>query len=132
MCCSTSFNLENPTCQHPQPCHRKISSKPKRGYIKGRLLDQAVILYNHVPFQIGTSLKGKNLLLSGANSFLYEQFLIIWKISFITLSYIPRMLLFLLRMCVACIMGATPMLKGNTQQTLPVSHKKYINIFWLK
>ena len=21
-CCSTSFNLENSTCQHPQPCHR--------------------------------------------------------------------------------------------------------------
>ena len=36
-------------------------------YIKGRLLYQVVILYN-VPFEIGTSLKGKNLLPEGANS----------------------------------------------------------------
>ena len=31
-------------------------------HIEGRLLYQAMILYNYVPFQIGTSLKGKNLL----------------------------------------------------------------------
>ena len=54
-------------------------------HIKGRLLCQALILYNYVPFQIRTSLKGKNLLPEGANSFLYEQFLIVWKITFITL-----------------------------------------------
>ena len=33
-----------------------------------------------------TSLKGKNLLSEGANSFLYEKCLIVWKITFITLS----------------------------------------------
>ena len=32
---------------------------------------------------MGTSLKGKNLLPEGANSFLYEQFLIVSKITFI-------------------------------------------------
>ena len=35
--------------------------------------------------------------------FVYEQFLIIWKITFITLSDLPCMLLFLLRTCVTCI-----------------------------
>ena len=50
-------------------------------HIKGRLLDQAVILSNWVPFQMGTSLKGKNLLPEGANSFPYEHFLIVWKIT---------------------------------------------------
>ena len=35
-------------------------------HIKGRLLYQAMILYNHV----GTYLKGKNLLPEGANSFI--------------------------------------------------------------
>ena len=39
-------------------------------HVKGKLLDQAVVLFNCAPFQIGTSLKGKNLLLEGANSFL--------------------------------------------------------------
>ena len=34
---------------------------------------------------MGTSLKGKNLLPEGANSFLYEQFLIVRKITFIAL-----------------------------------------------
>ena len=58
-------------------------------HIKGRLLDQAMNLFNYIPFQIGTSLKGKNLLPEGANSFLYEQFLIVWKITFITLSDLP-------------------------------------------
>ena len=57
--------------------------------IKGRLLDQATILFHCVPFQMGTSLKGKNLLPLGANSFLYEQFLKVWKITFITLSDLP-------------------------------------------
>ena len=39
-------------------------------HIKGRLLNQAVIIFNSLPFQMGTSLKGKNLLPKGANSFL--------------------------------------------------------------
>ena len=60
-------------------------------------------------YKRGTSLKGKNLLPEGVNSFLYEQFLIVWKITFITLSDLPRMLLFLLHTCVTCVMGATPM-----------------------
>ena len=57
------------------------------------------------------SLKSKtHLSFKGANSFLYEQFLSVWKISFTTLGDLPWMLLFLLRMCVGCVMGATPML----------------------
>ena len=68
-----------------------------------------MILFNCVPFQMGTSHKGKNLLSEGANSFLYEQFLIVWKVTFITLSDLPRMLVILLCTCVTCIMGATPM-----------------------
>ena len=39
-------------------------------HIKGRLLDQAVILFKCVPLQNGTSLKGTNFLPEGANSFL--------------------------------------------------------------
>ena len=78
-------------------------------HIKGRLLDQAMILFNCIPFKMGTSLK-KNLLPEGANSFLYEQFLIVWKITFITSSDLPWMLPFLLRTCVICVMGATPLL----------------------
>ena len=34
--------------------------------IKRRLLDQAMILFNFIPFQMGTSLKGKNLHPEGA------------------------------------------------------------------
>ena len=33
-------------------------------------------------FKLGTSLKGKNLLPKGAKSFLEEQFLLVWKITF--------------------------------------------------
>ena len=58
---------------------------------------------------MGTTLKGKNLLPEGAYSFLYEQIIIVWKITFITLSYLPWVLLFLLRTCIAWV-GATPML----------------------
>ena len=58
----------------------------KATHIKGRLLDQAMIIFNCIPFQMITSLKGRNLLPEGANSFLYEPFLIVWKITFITLT----------------------------------------------
>ena len=34
----------------------------KKLHIKGRLLDQAMIRFNCIPFQMGTSHKGKNLL----------------------------------------------------------------------
>ena len=37
-------------------------------------------------FKMGTSLKGKNLLPEGANSFFYEKFLLVWKITFTTLG----------------------------------------------
>ena len=47
-------------------------------HIKGRLLEQTVILFNCVHFfQMGISLKGKNLPPVGANSFLEEQFLLV-------------------------------------------------------
>ena len=69
---------------------QQCSQNAKRiTHIKGRLLDQAMILFNYVPFQMGTSHKGKNLLQEGGNSFLYEQFLIVWNITFITLSDLP-------------------------------------------
>ena len=55
-------------------------------HIKGILLDESMILFNSVPFHNGNSLKGKSLLREGADSFLYEQYLIVWKITFITLS----------------------------------------------
>ena len=77
-------------------------------------------------FKTGTSLKGKNLLpegefeknllTEGANSFLYEQFLIVWKITFITLSDLPWLLLFLLRTFTACVMGTTSMILTVTLQ----------------
>ena len=60
-------------------------------------------------FKMRTSFKGKNLLPGeGANSFLYEKFLIVRKLKFITLSDLPWMLLFLLRTCVTCVMSAKP------------------------
>ena len=34
----------------------------------------------------GDPVQGKNLLLEGANSFLYEKFIMAWNITFITLS----------------------------------------------
>ena len=37
-------------------------------------------------FKMGTSLKGKNLPPEGANSFLNEQFFMVWKITFTTLG----------------------------------------------
>ena len=40
-------------------------------------------------FEMGTSLKGKNLLPEGANSFLLEQFLMVWKVTFTTLGDFP-------------------------------------------
>ena len=69
--------------------HWRNHNAEKVMHIKGRVLYQAVILYNNVPFLNGTSLKGKNLLPEGANSFLYEQFLKVWKITFTTLDEIP-------------------------------------------
>ena len=60
---------------------------------------------------MGTSLKGKNSLQEGANSFLKEQFLMVLKIIFYQIRWPPLnvtswMLLFLLR---TCVMAATPM-----------------------
>ena len=101
-------------------CQWRSLNTEKSTHIKGRLQDQAMVLFNCVPFQMGTSLKGKNLLPEGANSFLYEQFLIVsWKITFITLSDLPLMLLFLLRTCVTSVMGAMPM---TVQQTATETH----------
>ena len=85
--------------QQTFPSQRRSQNAEKFMHIKGRLLDQAMILFNCIPLHMGSSLKGKNLLPEGANYFLYEQFLIVWKITFITLSDLPWMLLFLLRMC---------------------------------
>ena len=78
-------------------------------HLKRRILDQQWFSSIASIFEMGTSLKGKNSLPEGANSFLYEQFLIVWKITFIILNDLPWMLLCLLRTCVTCVMGATPM-----------------------
>ena len=69
--------------------HVRSQNTEKVMHTKGRLLDQAVILFNCIPFQNGNSLKEKNLFPEGVNSFLYEQFLIVWKIILITLSDLP-------------------------------------------
>ena len=58
-------------------------------HIKERLLDQAVILLIVPLFIMGTSLKGENLLPQGANSFLLEQFRLVWRITFTTLGDLP-------------------------------------------
>ena len=42
----------------------------KATHIKGRLLNQGVILFNRLLFKMGTYLKGKYLLTEEANSFL--------------------------------------------------------------
>ena len=97
-------------CPHEEQWRSQNAEKVT--HINGRLLYQELILYNHVPFQIGTSLKGKNLLPEGANSFLYEQFLVVWEITFNTLGKLPRVLLFLLRTCVYCVIETTPMKKA--------------------
>ena len=69
---------------------RRSQNAEKTTHIKGRLLDQAMILFNCIPFQMGTSLKGKNLLPEGANSFLNKQFLIVYgKLLLSTLSDLP-------------------------------------------
>ena len=72
--------------KHSDQTQQCSQNAEKVTHIKGRLLDQAMILSNCIPFQMGTSLKGKNLLPEGANSFFYEQLLIVWKITFVTLS----------------------------------------------
>ena len=51
--------------------------------------------------------------------FLYEQFLIEWKIIFIALSDLPWMLLLLLRTYVTCVMGATLMLRWSMDEKAP-------------
>ena len=99
-------------------------------HVKGRLLGQAKILFfffssfltlytarpsyqyyrqmyyvysgcSCVPFQMGTSLKGKKLL--------PEPVLKVWKITFTTLGELPSVLLFLLCTSEYCVMGDTPM-----------------------
>ena len=70
----------------PQWCSQNAE---KVTHIKGRPIDQAMILFNCIPFQMGTSLKGKNLLPEEANSFLYEQFLILWKNTFYHYNWPP-------------------------------------------
>ena len=63
-------------------CQWRSQNAEKITHIKVRLLYQVLILYNDVPFQIGTSLKRKNWLPKGSNSFPLEQFLVVWEITF--------------------------------------------------
>ena len=55
-------------------------------YSKGRLLYETQFSTITPLFKIGTSLKVKNLLPEGANSFLLKQFLMVWKITLTTLG----------------------------------------------
>ena len=61
-----------------------------------------MILYDSVPLHMGSSLKRKNLLQDGAYSFLYGM-----KVTFITFSDLPWMLLILLRTRRAFATGAS-------------------------
>ena len=81
-------------CKHPRL--RKAYANQSRSqnaekvtHIKGRLLDQATILFNCVPFQNENFSLCKNLLPEGANSFLYAQFLMVWKMNLTTLGDLP-------------------------------------------
>ena len=75
-------------CIHKQPRLRgqgRSQNAEKVTHIKGELLDQAVILFISSLFKMGTSLKGKNLLPEEANSFLQEQFLMVFDL----ILYVP-------------------------------------------
>ena len=86
---------------------RSLNAK-KVTQIRGRLLDQAVILFNCVPFQNGNFSEG-------ANSFLYEQFFILWKLTFTTLvDYLERY--YFITHVRNCVMGATPMQSLNIKE----------------
>ena len=80
--------------EKPWPKQWRIQNAEIVTHIKGRLLYQAMILYSYVPFQNENFSQGKNLLSEGTNSFLLEQFLIVWKITDITLSDLALMLQF--------------------------------------
>ena len=64
-----------------------------------------------VHLKMGNSLKGKNLLAEVANTFLYEQFLIVWKITIIAFGDLHLVFNYCFITYVRnCVMGATPML----------------------
>ena len=73
--------MNNADMSHSQitAVQRRSQNAEKVTHIKGGLLDQAMFIFSCAPFQMGTSFKGKNLLPEGANSFLYEKILIVWK-----------------------------------------------------
>ena len=109
---------------------KKLRTSKEDCWIKQRFSSVATL------FKMRTSLKGNNLLLKfpeGVNSFLYEQFLLVWKITFITLSDLPWMLLFLLRTCITCVIGATPMVSINQDLLYSISkYCKRLNICSIK
>ena len=77
---------------------------------------------------MGASLKGKNLLPEGANSFLHEQLLIAWKITSTTLGDLPSMLLFITHVR-NCVMGATIMFGIAVIYCLTsISSQFYLNV----
>ena len=79
--------------------------------IKGRLLDQAMILFNCIPFQMGTSLKAKNLLPEGAIFFPLRAVYYSMANHFYRIKLPPLKAGILLRMCVTCVIGSTPMIR---------------------
>ena len=91
-------------------------------HIKGKLLYQATILYNYVPFQ--NNLLKERICSHRERIHFSEQFLKIWKISFGTwLGELPWVLLFLLRMCVYCVMGATPVRVSSLSLSLLINYR---------
>ena len=77
-------------------------------HIKGSLHGQAVILFNRSLFKMGTSLKRKNILQEGVNSFLQEQSLVVWK-SLYLIRWPPLNGTDFITHVRNCVMGATPM-----------------------
>ena len=59
-------------------------------------------------FKKGTSLKGKNMLTEGANSFLYEQFLIVWKLLLPHKVTPPLSFTIFIMHVRNCVIGVTP------------------------
>ena len=71
------FQYLNETVQLRRVVNNGVARTLKKvTHIKGRLLDEAMILYKNVPFGNG------NFSSLGANFFLYEQFFMVWKFTY--------------------------------------------------
>ena len=104
------FNKKQ-TAKQTNKSQWRSQNAEKNTHIRGSLLDPAMILFNCIPFQNGNFSWRKEFAPRGS------KFIPLWAVpysienTFITLSDLPWMLL-LLRMCVTCVMDATPMIPG--------------------